>query len=132
MDKTESNSKVLVGNSFPFSLVRCERLVVEQRSLAELKSLLSEKEVESFWGHANTRAAAETVLGASLTPRTERPALTLSPEGLPMLHGEAFDECWLLSPDYPKGFRPAIGMEVDLEDIKGWQVLKLKWQSERK
>ena len=132
MSTIEVRKKVLVGNSFPFSLVRCARLVVEPQPLAALKAALADAEVASFWGHANTRAAAESVLGVSLAPRTERPAVTLSSEGLPMLDGDTFDTCWLFSPDYPEGFRPAIGVEVGPEQIKGWHVLKLTWQRERK
>ena len=127
----KEKKKVLVGNAFPFSLVRCERLMVEQRSVEELRTVLAESGVASFWGHANTRAAAEAVLGVSLAPETERPAVTLSAEGLPMLGGETFDTCWLLSPDYPEGFRPAIGTEVAPEQIAGWHVLKLIWQCKR-
>jgi hypothetical protein len=37
------------------------------------------------------------------------------------------NECWVLSPDYPPGFRPAIGEEVTDDKIIGWQVLKIKW-----
>ena len=128
MDTTGTKSKILIGNSFPFSLIRCDRLTVEQRPIAELKANLADAEIASFWGHANTRIAAEAVLGVSLMPSVERPALTLSPEGLPMLDGDTFDTCWLLSPDYPEGFRPAIGTEVGPEQIAGWQVLKLTWQ----
>ena len=124
----QEKKKILVGNAFPFSLVRCERLMVEQRSAEELRVVLAESRVVSFWGHANTRAAAEAVLGVSLAPCRERPAVTLSAEGLPMLGGGTFDTCWLLSPDYPEGFRPAIGVEVCPEQIKGWHVLKLTWQ----
>jgi hypothetical protein len=72
--------------------------------------------------------AAESVLGVSLQPKTERPAIMLSAEGLPMLEGEVFDVCWLLSPDYEQGFRPAIGTEVRLEQITGWHILKLTWR----
>ena len=129
MSTTEVKTKVLIGNSFPFSLVRCERLVVESKPLAALKETLAGAEVASFWGHENTRAAAEGVLGVSLRPRTERPAVTLSSGSRPMLDGEEFDTCWLLSPDYPEGFRPAIGAEVTPEQIAGWHVLKLTWQS---
>ena len=128
MNTIGTKSKVLVGNSFPFSLVRCDQLIVEQRPIAELKAKLADAEVASFWGHANTRAAAEAVLGVSLAPNVERPAVTLSPEGLPTLDGDTFDTCWLLSPDYPEGFRPAIGTEVAPEQIAGWQVLRLTWQ----
>ena len=132
MSTTDVKTKVLVGNSFPFSLVRCERLVVEQRPVAELRAALAGMEVVSFWGHKNTRAVAEAVLGVSLAPRTERPAVTLSVEGLPVLDGYTFDTCWLLSPDYSDGFRPAVGAEVGPEQIEGWHALKLTWQQERK
>ena len=128
MQKKGTDKKVLIGNSFPFSLVRCERMVVESVPLAALQTALANAEVVSFWGHENTRAAAERVLGVSLTPRTERPAVTLSPAKRPMLHGEEFGTCWLLSPDYPEGFRPAIGAEVSPDQIAGWHVLKLTWQ----
>lgn len=126
--KTATTKKILVGNSFPFSLIRCERLIVEQKPISELKDALASAEVASFWGHENTRAAAESVLGVSLATHGVRPAVTLSPAQRPMLDGEEFSSCWLLSPDYPEGFRPAIGTEVGPEQIKGWHVLKLSWQ----
>ena len=120
--------KLLIGHSFSFSLVRCDRLIVESMSLSSLQAALVGAEVISFWGHENTRVAAEEVLGVSLRPRIERPAIMLSVDGYPMLNGETFDTCWLLSPDYPAEFRPAIGEEVGLEQIVGWHVLKLTWQ----
>lgn len=123
-----TEKKTLVGNSFPFSLIRCERLVVEQKPLAELKAALDGSRVVSFWGHKNTRAAAEKVVGVSLATGVERPALSLSPTGRPVLGEDEFTECWLLSPDYPDVFRPPIGVEVSPEMIKGWHVLKLSWQ----
>ncbi len=124
--------KILIGNSFPFSLVRNARMVAEPQPLAALMGALADADVVSFWGHANTLAAAEEELGRSLKPRTERPAITLSPEGLPMLGGCEFDTCWLLSPDYQEGFRPPAGAEVVPEQIAGWQVLKLTWNKSRK
>lgn len=102
--------------------------MVESESVATLRDALAGAEVVSFWGHENTRAAAESVLGVTLRPRSERPAVTLSPEKRPMLYGEEFGVCWLLSPDYPEGFRPAIGVEVSPDQIAGWHVLKLTWQ----
>ena len=125
---TTEEKKALIGNSFPFSLVRCERLIVEQKPISELKDALDGVEVVSFWGHENSRAAAEAVLGVSLATRGARPAVTLSPDGLPMLDGDVYSSCGLLSPDYPEGFRPAIGSEVTPEQIKGWHVLKLTWK----
>lgn len=126
-----SEKKLLIGNSFPFSLIRNDRVVVESRSLDDLRGEVSAATPVSFWGHSNTRSAAEAVLGVSLQTETERPALSLSEDKLPMLYGETFDTCWLLSPDYPGGFRPAIGQEVGPEMISGWHVLKLTWKSRK-
>ena len=103
-------------------------MIVERKPIAELKSKLAETQVASFWGHENTRAAAESVLGVSLATHGPRPAVTLSPSMRPMLDGEEFSDCWLLSPDFPDGFRPATDSEVGLEQIKGWHVLKLTWK----
>ena len=75
---TTEEKKVLIGNSFPFSLIRCNRLIVEQKPISELKDAVSVTEVASFWGHENTRTAAESVLGISLATHGERPAVTLS------------------------------------------------------
>ena len=123
-----AEESLLIGNAFSFSLVRCDQLVVESVPLSELQEALVGAKVASFWGHENTRAAAERVLGVSLAPRMERPAVTLSTEGRPVLDGEAFEVCWLLSPDYREGFRPPIGVEVTPDQIAGWHVLKLTWK----
>ena len=96
-------------------------------SLDEMKALAQESEVVSYWGHENTRAVAEGVLGTSLRPAVARPALTVSSEGRPTLEGETFESCWVLSPDYVPGYRPAIGTEVGAESITGWSVVKLEW-----
>lgn len=96
-------------------------------TVEELQSLARVSEVVSYWGHENTRNAAECVLGASLRPSVARPALSVSPKGCPMLEGETFDTCWVLSPDYNPGYRPAIGTEVGAESITGWSVVKLEW-----
>jgi hypothetical protein len=128
MKTKETEGRILVGNAFPFSLVRCNRLIVEQKPISELRDALAGAEVASFWGHENSRGAAESVLGVSLATNGVRPAVTLSPALRPMLDGEEFTSCWLLSPDYPEGFRPAIGSEVSPEMIEGWHVLKLSWQ----
>lgn len=127
----ETTKRILIGNAFPMGLIRGHRVEIREIPVEELRTLLADAEVASFWGHENTRAAAEALLGVSLAPRTARPAVSLSPEGLPMLDGDMFDTCWLLSPDYPEGFRPAIGVEVGLDLIKDWHVLKLTWQQER-
>lgn len=118
---------ILIGNTFPFALLRRDANV-RTLSLDDLRSALAGAEVFSFWGHENSRAAAEAVLGGvSLRPTTERPALTLSPDDLPSLDGRAFRSCYVLAPDYAPGYRPAIGAEPGPSDILGWHALRIDW-----
>ena len=117
-------SRILIGNSFPLSLIR-RRVVIVPCGLEELRRLLAEREIVSFWGHRNTLEAVKQCLGYDLTPRVDRPALTLSAAGLPVYEGEVFGDCWVLSPDYREGFRPAIGVEVTPGEILDWQCLHL-------
>jgi hypothetical protein len=128
MDKFCSDGSVLLGNTFSLSLVR-RPVRIEPVGLEELKGVLSVRPVRSFWGHSNTVHVANALLGVDVKPRTERPALTLNADGLPVLEGEVFSECYILSPDYRPGFRPAMGAEVYPEDITGWQVLRIEWDS---
>jgi hypothetical protein len=123
MDKTP----ILLGNSFPMSLVR-RRVVIEPRTIGELRQVLVERGFRSFWGHENTVVCAEALLGVLVRPKQERPALVLDQERYPALEGEASTECWILSPDYCQGFRPAVGEEVRMSDIIGWQVLRMVWE----
>ncbi len=126
---TSQNHKkkpILIGNSYPLSLVRCE-VTIRPETRARLKETMGKRVIHSFWGHANTLAAATAFAGVDLTPATERPALALTPDGLPTLDGVVFRECWVLSPDYAPGFRPRVGEEVPEDVIEGWQVLRLNW-----
>lgn len=116
----------LIGNTFPLSLIR-RRVVIEMSTRDVLLSELKDHRVKSFWGHGNTLGAVNAWLGIDVTPETERPALSLNLEDYPQLDGEAFRQCFVLSPDYRSGYRPAIGVEVSPEDILGWQILKLTW-----
>ena len=116
----------LTGSTFPLSLIR-RPVLIEPETMENYIRRLQTDRWESFWGHANTLPLANRMTGCDLTPKEERPAVRLSAEGLPELHGQAFSECWILSPDYRPGFRPAIGAEVQAEDITGWQVLKITW-----
>ena len=120
-------NKILIGNAFPLSLIRGGEVRMCCRTVAELRNALSGHPVASFWGHENTRAIAENLLGISLKPRTPRPALRLAANGHPVLDGETFDVCWVLSPDYKDGKRPNIGEEVGPGQIAGWQVVKISW-----
>ena len=118
---------ILISNSFPFALVRREMTAMPM-PLSALQECLRTRPFVSAWGHANTLQAAHAIVGVDLTPQSERPALTLSAEQLPSLDGQAFTECWLLSPEYKAGFRPKINEEVPAEAITGWQALRLMWK----
>ena len=120
-------SPILIGNSFPLSLIRRSVHIVPV-GRDELLAAIKGRQIASFWGHANTLAAANGWLGVDVTPKTERPALSLSLDKLPLLDGVEYHECFILSPDYRPGFRPAIGAEVDAADILGWQILKIIWE----
>ena len=117
----------MIGNAFPLSLIRGGEVRMRRRTIAELRDALSGRPAASFWGHENTRALAEELLGVSLKPRVPRPALRLAADGRPVLDGETFDVCWVLSPDYKDGLRPAIGEEVGPDRIAGWQVVRISW-----
>ncbi len=120
-------SDILLGNSFPLSLIR-RPVAIEPFPAETLQERLQEAVLHSFWGHGNTLKAASQWLGEDLTPKTERPVILLSSEGLPQLDELVFRECFILSPDYRSGFRPAIGVEVAPEDILAWTVLKIEWK----
>lgn len=118
---------ILIGNTFPFALMR-RNANIRTMTLGSLRDVLSSARIVSFWGHESTRAAAEALLGdVSLRPETDRPALTLSPGGLPSLGGRIFRSCFVLAPDYRPGYRPAIGAETSASDIIGWHALRVDW-----
>lgn len=118
---------LLLGNSFPFSLIR-RPVRVFPFGLDSFAAVLARHRVLSFWGHTNTLALAGELLGCDLTPPLERPALRLSANALPYYLGEEFTRCWILSPDYKEDFRPQIGQEIGADMILGWQLLCLEWQ----
>ena len=119
--------RFLTGNTFPMSLVR-RRVVIEPRTLEDYRARLGGGGWESYWGHENTLEVARAVCGRDLRPREARPAVMLDAAGYPTLYGEAFRECWVLSPEYAPGFRPAVGVEVPAEQIVRGQVLRLVWE----
>ena len=118
---------ILIGSTFPLSLVR-RRVVIEPQPIEALRQELKSRPFASFWGHRNTLAAAGALLGADLAPETERPAIALDAEGFLALGGTRHAEAWILSPEYAAGYRPAIGEEVVVEKIVGWQVLRMAWE----
>ena len=122
---------ILIGNSFPTTLIRWECIItpVSIKWLrARVKHALDRgQKIRSFWGHSNTVTVASDILGVDLTPETERPALSLTPQGLISFEGEEYHTVYILSPVYRPGFRPAIGTEVGLGDIKGWTALRVSF-----
>ena len=119
-----NKEKILVGNSFPLSLIRRD-VKIEMYDIGEFCQKAQFAEIISFWGHRNTLTAVKNALGIDLTPPGDRPVLTLSAKNKPVLDEMEFSECWILSPDYRKNFRPAIGEEVSTDDICNWQCLKI-------
>ena len=121
-----NNKKILIGNTFSLSLVR-RTVKIQKISLSELRDKLSNAEIHSFWGHANTMQSASEYFGIDISQFGERKALRLSKNGLPYLDGIEFDSAFILSPNYADGFRPSIGTEVTPEQIKSWTNLKIEW-----
>ena len=119
-------SGILVGNSFPLTLIR-RSVNIKPAVLEQFLDHARHSKIYSFWGHKNTLTAAKEFSGLDVGPSTDRPVLTLSDEGFPMLDGMIFRQCWVLSPDYRSGFRPAVGEEVETDDIIDWQILKMDW-----
>ncbi|NLE66231.1 MAG: hypothetical protein GX608_02320, partial [Lentisphaerae bacterium] len=113
---------ILLGSTFPLTLIR-RPVTIEPWPIDELRRELRARPFVSFWGHKNTLAPAGALLGADLRPATERPALQLNPAGFPVLGGKMFTECWVLSPDYVPGYRPAPSEEVAAQKITRWQAL---------
>jgi hypothetical protein len=123
----KSNHSLLIGNAFSLTLIRRE-VHISPRPLEALKEAAAGAEVHSFWGHQETLAAASATAGFDLScAHEDRPTIRLSPDLLPVLNGREFAECWVLSPNYKDGLRPAIGQAVPLDHILGWNVLQLKW-----
>ena len=122
-----SRKKVLLGNAFPMTLVRGRAVLVREIPVDELSAEAAAGEVCSFWGHENTRVAAERVLGVGLKTMTARPAIALDAQGLPSLDGTSFARCFVLSPEYRAGWRPAVGQEVGVDAVLSWHALELRW-----
>jgi hypothetical protein len=118
--------KILLGNAFPLSLIR-NRVTIIPQTIEQLKLMLEDAELYSYWGHSNTIVAASEIVGCDITPKIARPAIRLNGAGYPEFSGITFTNCWILSPDYIDGFRPKIGEEVSPSQILGWQVLKISW-----
>jgi len=126
MNSDFSQNPVLLGSTFPLSLIR-RKVVIEPIELDLLRGELRTRGFESFWGHRNTLPAAREILGLEVVPASARPALSLNEDRLLLLNGRVFRECLVLSPEYKSGYRPGVGEEVAREKISGWTALRLKW-----
>ncbi len=116
-----------IGNSFPMTLIRRE-VRIFPISTEDMECRLCSEPWLSFWGHPNTLAIVNELTGCDLTPKMERPALQLNDMGFPVLFGCPAKECLILTPAYRPGFRPALGIEVAMDDILGWQTLNIEWR----
>lgn len=124
---TKLDDKCLVGNSFPWTLVR-RRIDAVPVSVDQFRREAAVAGTVSFWGHPDSLADASEFCGIDLTPSCERPVLVLSPEGLPMLNGETFRRCYLISPEYGAAFRmPLIPGDVAPPPITAWRILRIDW-----
>ena len=126
----QNEQHILIGNSFPLSLIR-RPVRIEPQTREDLLNAVSGKTIISFWGHANTLKRVEQFTSLSLASSCARPVIRLQKSSLPEIEGQTFCECWILSPDYIDSFRPAVGEEVPPEKIKGWQILRIKWETQK-
>lgn len=122
---------ILVGNSFPFHLIR-RPARIEPSTLDELRDAASAAAsagngVHSFWGHPNTLQAASAAAGFPLDPDTGRPNLELGENGMPLFGGQEFRECWILAAQPRENGRSVRGSEWTTGEIAGWLVHRMKW-----
>lgn len=121
---------LLIGNSFPLNLINRD-VFIKTETIENLRNeIKNAKEVYSFWGHENTVHIASKICGVDLRATGDergRPRVTRSGIGLPSFGGLDFRECWILSPEYVRNFRPEIGEEVEIDMIKNWHVLRMIW-----
>src|ERR1700732_3860438 len=94
---------ILIGSTFPLSLIRC-LVSIAPATVEELRMELSQPVASS--GDTPTPSRRPTSCSAA-TSRRKAPE-----DKLPSLDGQRFDECWVLSPEYKPGYRPGIGEEV--------------------
>ena len=120
--------KFLIGNSFPLNLIRRPVRIVPE-TLENLRNMLAAGNWKSFWGHSNTLQTVNELTGFDLSPKMERPALSIDKTGFPQLYGESFSVCWILSAELQNGFRPSLKSELEREDIIHWRVLRMEWEN---
>lgn len=116
-----------IGNTFPTSLIR-RTVTIRPIDKAFYASLVSsDAKLHSYWGHANTIAAANQFLGVDVTPPSARRAISLNSDNLPMLDGVLLDGIIVVSPTYVSGYRPAEGEVSSPDKIVAWQLLLVEF-----
>ena len=122
----DSEGHILVGNTFPFQLIR-RPVSITVETPAEFLRHAEGRVVHSFWGHNDTLEAASLYVGLDLTPRRSRAAITLDKDGYPQLDGISFRTCWIVSAVLPERFRPEENKAVGSDRILHWQILRIQW-----
>lgn len=120
---------MLIGNTYPASLIRRDTLfrpisLNDAQQFVRIAQEIGEGPI-SYWGHSNTVALASGMLGVDLTPREERPTITLDNEAFPTLYGKAHQMVLVVSADIrPDHIKPRSDKsEYKPEDIAGWRYL---------
>ena len=119
--------QILVGNTFPMSLIRRECFIVPVSS-QEFKQFieLENPEIVSFWGHKNTIRVVYQIFNIDVTPIEDRPVLRLSSNRLPYYMNKEWKQVYVISPTYKADVgRPDPKIEVTPDMIKDWQILKI-------
>jgi hypothetical protein len=117
----------LIGNAFPMTLVR-RAVAITPIDVGDLRDSLTDAKIVSFWGHDNSLVAASKFVGRDLTPKTNRPVVTLNSTGFPTLDGREFREVYIISPNYDSTVRPGLEKEESMTNIIGWTILKLSFK----
>lgn len=121
-------SKILTGNTFPFALVKRD-CKIRMMKKEQLDMLLSRNKIASFWGHSNTIDVVKEEFNIDVSPKKERPQLSLSEENLPVLDGEEYGSILVISPEYKESVgRPSIKEEVSSDMIRGWTIKLVTFQ----
>lgn len=116
-----------IGNTFPTSLIR-RTVTISPIDKDFFDECIKSYALHSYWGHANTIAAANQFLGVDVTPPSERRAIVLNKFNLPMLDGVLLDGVVVVSPTYVKGYRPPEGEVASPDKIVDWQLLLVAYE----
>jgi len=85
---------LLIGNSFPLSLIR-QKVTIEPEDVDKLKRRLKSEHIESFWGHNNTLKTVSEYLDYDLKPKSKRPVIALNNLGYPTFAETEYKEIWV-------------------------------------